>query len=64
MEDKSRQLKEFGQQITALQRQLYQYILALVTHPADAEDVLQEANRVAWEKSDDYQPGSNFSAWL
>ena len=63
MVDKSQQLKEFGQQITALQRQLYLYILTLVAQPADAEDILQETNRVAWEKADEYKPDTNFSAW-
>ena len=41
MVDKSQQLKEFGQQVTAL----------------------QEANRVIWEKSDEWEPGTNLSAW-
>lgn len=64
MADKSQQLKEFGQQVTALQRQLYLYILTLVAQPADAEDILQETNRVAWEKADEFEPGTNLSAWV
>lgn len=56
-------VQAFARQLTALQRPLYLYVIGLVQSPLDAEDVLQEANRVIWEKCDDFQPGSNFAAW-
>lgn len=57
------EVQAFAQQLTALQRSLYLYVIGLVHSPVDAEDVLQETNRVIWEKCDDYRPGSNFAAW-
>src|SRR5262245_20003868 len=56
-------LKQFAQELTRLQRPLFVYITRLVSRPADAEDVLQEVNRVLWEKIEGYQPGTNLGAW-
>lgn len=49
--------------IAQSQRRLYGFILALVGRPADAEDVLQEANVVLWRRRSTFQPGSSFLAW-
>ena len=57
------QIKETGQRLTALQRKLYLYILALVRNPSDAEDIQQETNRVIWEKIEEFKPGTDFEAW-
>ena len=32
-------------------------------HSADADDVLQDVNRIPWEKADEYEAGTNFAAW-
>lgn len=48
---------------TRSQRPLYLYILSLVPHPLDAEEILQETNLIIWKKQDQFQPGSNFHAW-
>src|SRR5262249_55656811 len=56
-------VRQFGQELTALQRRLHLYTTTLIGHAADAEDVLQEANRVMWEKLDDYEPGTSLAAW-
>jgi RNA polymerase sigma-70 factor (ECF subfamily) len=56
-------VRQFGQELTALQRRLYLYITTLIGHAADAEDVVQETNRVLWEKLDDYEPGTSLAAW-
>lgn len=56
-------LKAFAKQLTALQRPLYLYIVTLVHRHADAEDILQETNRVMWEKMDEFTPETNFPAW-
>lgn len=56
-------LKHFAQELTSLQRPLYVYITKLLGRPTDAEDVLQEVNRVLWEKVDEFQPGTNLAAW-
>lgn len=54
---------EFVQQLTDAQRRLYAFILSLMVHPDDAEDVLQEVNLVLWQKSGEFQPGTSFDAW-
>ena len=42
--------------VTQNERRLYAYILTLLPHRADADDVLQEASLVMWDKFDDRQP--------
>lgn len=56
-------VRQFAQELTAIQRQLFMYITTLVNVPADADDVLQEVNRVIWEKFEEFRPGTNFAAW-
>jgi RNA polymerase sigma-70 factor (ECF subfamily) len=45
------------------QRRLYAYILMLVPHRADADDVLQEVSQVLWDKFDQQDPPGDFTAW-
>src|SRR5437764_8616338 len=45
------------------ERRLYAYILTLVPHRADADDILQEASLVMWDKFDDRHPPDDFTAW-
>src|SRR5207249_11545384 len=45
------------------QRRLYAYILTLLPNRADADDVLQEASLVMWDKFDERAPPSDFTAW-
>lgn len=54
---------EFIGQVTRCQRQLYAFIFSQVLRATDAEDVLQETNLVLWQKSAEFQPGTNFLAW-
>ena len=61
--DDSAQIAEFVQHVIDVQRGLYAYILTLVPNLSDADDVLQEANVVLWEKRDEFTAGTNFSAW-
>lgn len=44
-------------------RQIYAYIVTLIPHWADAEDVFQETSTILWEKFDEFTPGTNFRAW-
>jgi RNA polymerase sigma-70 factor, ECF subfamily len=44
-------------------RQIYAYILTLIPHWADAEDVFQETSAIIWEKFGEFAPGTNFRAW-
>src|SRR6266851_6487681 len=45
------------------ERRLYAYILTLLPNRADADDVLQEASLVMWDKFDDEHPPVDFVAW-
>jgi RNA polymerase sigma-70 factor (ECF subfamily) len=45
------------------ERRLYAYIFTLMPNRADAEDVLQEASLVMWDKFDDEHPPADFAAW-
>jgi RNA polymerase sigma-70 factor (ECF subfamily) len=42
---------------------LYAYILTLLPNRADADDVLQEASLVMWDKFDEGHPPADFAAW-
>jgi RNA polymerase sigma-70 factor, ECF subfamily len=45
------------------ERRIYAYILTLLPSRNDAEDVLQEASLVMWDKFDEDHPPDNFAAW-
>jgi RNA polymerase sigma-70 factor, ECF subfamily len=45
------------------ERRLYAYILTLLPNRADADDVLQEASLVMWDKFDEHTPPDDFAAW-
>jgi RNA polymerase sigma-70 factor (ECF subfamily) len=45
------------------ERRLYAYILSLLPSRPDADDVLQEASLVMWDKFDARQPPDDFTAW-
>lgn len=53
----------FISQLTGSQRKLYAFILSLIRHPGDADDVLQETNMVMWRKWQQFEPGTCFDAW-
>ncbi len=44
-------------------RAIFAYILALVPHWADADDLAQETRLRLWQQFDKYEPGSDFGAW-
>src|SRR6184192_1801013 len=45
------------------QRRLFAYILTLLPNRTDADDVLQDASLVMWDKFDADQPPTDFLAW-
>jgi RNA polymerase sigma-70 factor (ECF subfamily) len=45
------------------QQEIYAYILTLVPHVNDADDLFQEGMTVMWRKFDQFKPGTNFAAW-
>ena len=44
-------------------RRLFAYVYAIVRSYPDAEDVIQQASLVLWEKFDDYKPETDFFPW-
>lgn len=54
---------QFLRNFTSSQRRLFLTILSQVGRPADAEEVLQNANLAIWRKADTFEPGTNFAAW-
>lgn len=45
------------------ERGLYLYVMAMTSHAADADDILQEAKVVMWRHFGDFKLGTNFGAW-
>jgi RNA polymerase sigma-70 factor (ECF subfamily) len=55
--------ERFAQLLSGNQRRIYLFILALLPHPTDAEEVLQETSMVLWRKFAQFQLGTDFLAW-
>lgn len=66
-DQRSSRRAELGDEFAALfarhARQIYAYILTLVPHWADAEDVFQETSSIIWQKFQEFESGTNFRAW-
>ncbi len=54
---------EFIQLLTGSQSRIYAYIYSLVFDADQADDILQQTNAVLWEKSSEFEIGTNFVAW-
>ncbi len=54
---------EFEQLLEAHQGRLFGFIRALAGPGAETEDILQNTNRILWEKADQFELGTNFRAW-
>lgn len=55
--------REFLRLFLENQKRLYTYVLTLVPHRADADDVLQEVSYLLWDKFDPECPPDDFAAW-
>lgn len=60
-------IKAAGADFTRLllqnQKRIYGLILSLVPNGPDADDIMQDACAVMWQKFDTFEAGSNFAAW-
>jgi len=54
---------QFFRLFMASQKRIYSYILMLVSNSTDADEIMQEASAVMWQKFDDFTLGTNFGAW-
>ncbi|MBN1766175.1 MAG: sigma-70 family RNA polymerase sigma factor [Sedimentisphaerales bacterium] len=57
------QNREFVKLFTKHQKNIFFYILSLVSNHSDAEDILQETAGDMWKLFDRYQQGTNFLNW-
>lgn len=55
--------EEFVFLLARHERLLGAYVMTMVPHPQDADDILQEAKVVMWRHFSSFQPGTNFAAW-
>jgi RNA polymerase sigma-70 factor (ECF subfamily) len=55
--------KEFMSLLLANQKRIYVYILSIVVHPSDADDILQDTLTEMWRGFSDFRAGTNFVAW-
>ena len=61
--DQDKRTLEFLKLFVRHQQEIYAYILTLVPHLHDADDLFQDGMTVMWQKFDQFQPGTNFAAW-
>ena len=54
---------QFVTEITRCQRQLHAFVLSMIWHPAEADDVLQETNLVLWQKAGEFDDSRPFLPW-
>lgn len=57
------QYSDIVNRLTESQARLYAYIMSILPDPDQAHDVLQNTNRVLWEKADAYDPKVPFMTW-
>ena len=55
--------REFVRLLTKHERMVYGYVLSLVPHVADADEIVQETSLRLWDEFDKYVPGTSFAAW-
>jgi RNA polymerase sigma-70 factor (ECF subfamily) len=61
-EDQSRH-EEFVSLYVRNEAAVFSFVMALVKHTADAEDVVQRASMTMWRCFDRFESGTNFRAW-
>jgi len=49
--------------LTANHNRIYAYIITMVPHDSDADDIMQETAAVMWENYDRFEPGTSFVSW-
>ena len=55
--------EEFVFLLARHERQLAAYVMTMVPHYQDADDILQEAKVVMWRSFSKFEKGTNFGAW-
>ena len=55
--------KQFLKCFLSARSKIKRFILFLSPDPSDAEDIFQETATLMWEKFDEFEDGTNFTAW-
>ncbi len=63
MPDPHPEAEEFVALLARQERLLGAYVMTMVPHAADADDILQEAKVVMWRAFPQFEAGTNFGAW-
>ncbi|MDF1658018.1 MAG: sigma-70 family RNA polymerase sigma factor [Verrucomicrobiales bacterium] len=58
-----RDTEEFIELLTGAQSAVFGYIMSLCHDHARSQDILQETNMTLWRKAEDFEAGTNFTAW-
>jgi RNA polymerase sigma-70 factor, ECF subfamily len=58
-----RDTEEFIELLTGAQSAVFGYIMTLCHDPSLAKDILQETSVTLWRKAEDFEHGTNFTAW-
>jgi len=58
-----RDTPEFIRLLTEVQSIIESYVRVLVPDQAAARDIVQESNLTIWKKANEFQVGTNFTAW-
>lgn len=56
--------EDFIRQFVRYQPRIHAFIATLAPNAADAEEILQETSIVAWQKYDQFTPGTDFVRWV
>ena len=49
--------------LTANHNRIYAYIITMVPHDSDADDIMQETASLMWQNFDRFEPGTSFVSW-
>lgn len=63
MPDSDRKTEEFIRLLMSSQHRIYAFVLTLIPHTSDADDIMQETSAVMWRKYSDFKAGTDFVAW-
>lgn len=58
-----RDTESFIELLTGAQTAVFGYVMSLCHNPALAKDILQETNLTLWRKAENFEEGTNFTAW-
>ncbi|MBE0534371.1 MAG: sigma-70 family RNA polymerase sigma factor [Phycisphaerae bacterium] len=61
--DQDKRTLDFLRLFVRHQQEIYTYILILVPHEHDADDLFQDGMAVMWRKFNQFKSGTNFAAW-